>query len=672
MKKQLLLSLLAACFAQPLLAQPDWTPARMMAFKRVGSPVISPDGQRVAYVVGNARMDAENSDFLTHIYVVGADGKANAQFTVGDKSCTNPKFSPDGLMLAFTSARGKDGKTQLYVLRLAGGEAEPITTGKGNVSNYGWSPDSKQIAFTMVTPRSEQEEKDRKERHDWDVVDRFQTAQLHLVTLTKTDKNQYPTRQLTTGAFHVTTFDWSPDGKTIVFGHQTTPSADAWSTSDISLIASDGGDVRPLVTGKGGDMQPLFSHDGRQIAFVSDGGTVSWMQKEDVYVIPATGGTARKLATTPDEMPQLVGWSPDDTGIILGEAYRTRSSLYALPTDGSPAKRLTLLDKGVYGGYHVNKRGDVTFTYQTTETPPDVYVASLTDMTARKLTDIHAGYMTGRPVAKTDLLTWKSKDGKYDIDGLLTYPANYQPGRQYPLVLNVHGGPAGAFAQTYTGASGVYPIQALARQGYFVLRPNPRGSGAYGADFRRANYRDWGNNDYNDLMAGVDKTIALGLVHADSLVETGWSYGGYMTSMIITKTNRFKAVMAGAPVTNLMSFNGTADIAGFLPSYFGGEFWDDPKTYAEHSAMFNIKTAKTPTLIVHGLADERVPPEQGFQLHRALQRLGVKTKMVTYPRQPHGFVEPKFIQDVGERVIDWFNTGLGRRGSSYTELSQRD
>ena len=133
-----------------------------------------------------------------------------------------------------------------------------------------------------------------------------------------------------------------------------------------------------------------------------------------------------------------------------------------------------------------------------------------------------------------------------------------------------------------------------------------------------------------------------------------------MTSMIITKTNRFKAVMAGAPVTNLMSFNGTADIPGFLPSYFGGEFWEDQKVYEDHSAMFNIKNAKTPTIIIHGQADDRVPPEQGLQLHRALQRLGVPTKMVTYPRQPHGFTEPKFIQDVGERVTDWFNNYIGR------------
>ena len=163
-------------------------------------------------------------------------------------------------------------------------------------------------------------------------------------------------------------------------------------------------------------------------------------------------------------------------------------------------------------------------------------------------------------------------------------------------------------------------------------------------------------------MGGVDKLIADGTVHPDSLVVCGWSYGGYMTSMVITKTNRFKAAMAGAPVTNLMSFNGTADIPDFLPSYFDKEFWDDPATNAKHSAMFAVKNVTTPTLIIHGMNDDRVPPEQGLQLHRALQRRGIPTKMVMYPRQPHGFQEPKFIQNVGERTTAWFDEYLRKRG----------
>ena len=184
---------------------------------------------------------------------------------------------------------------------------------------------------------------------------------------------------------------------------------------------------------------------------------------------------------------------------------------------------------------------------------------------------------------------------------------NYEKGRRYPLILNIHGGPAGVFTQSYTAAGSVYPIQAFAQDGYAVLRPNPRGSGGYGKEFRFANVNDWGFGDFEDDMTGVDKVIEMGIAHADSLVVCGWSYGGYMTSFIVTKTNRFKAESVGAGVTNLMSFVGTADIPSFLPDYFGGEYWDRMDTYMKHSAMFNIKNVSTPSQVIHGEKDARVP-----------------------------------------------------------------
>ncbi len=634
----------------------------MMKYKRTGNLDVSPDGKMVAYTVSNARMDGENSDFLTQIWVVAADGSSNHQFTFGDKSCSNPKFSPDGSWLAFTSARGKDSKNQIYVLRLAGGEAEMITSVPNSTGGFEWSPDSKRIAFTMIDTLPAAEAKARKEKRDWEVRDEFQKAQLFTVSLEKNEKGEYPVKRLTRADFHVSGFAWSPDSKTIAFSHQTDPWVDTWPTTDISTIPLDSGAIKPLVTGSGMDADPVYSPDGKWIAYVSDGGEVNWAQKSHIYIVQSNGGSPRQLAATPDEQPNLIGWTADNKQILVSETYHTGSILCALPADGTALKKLEVNTSGVSSGYAMNRKGDLAYFRQSPQVPADIYLATPSAFPGKKLTDLHADYMTGRTATKTEVITWKSKDGKYTIEGLLTWPKDYQPGRKYPMVLNVHGGPAGVYTQSFTGAGSPYPIQAFAEEGFFVLRANPRGSSGYGTEFRRANYRDWGNNDFDDLMAGVDKVIADGLAHPDSLVETGWSYGGYMTSMIITKTDRFKAVMAGAPVTNLMSFNGTADIPSFLPSYFGGEFWDDQQAYEDHSAMFNIKNAKTPTLIIHGLADDRVPIEQGYQLHRALQRLGVPTKMVAYPRQPHGFQEPKFIQDVGERVVEWFNYYLGRTG----------
>ncbi|MCB0535191.1 MAG: S9 family peptidase [Lewinellaceae bacterium] len=660
--KKILWIALAIVLAPLFLAAQQWTPAEMMHFQRVGDADISPDGQRIAYTVSTARMDDKYSDFLSQVWVVSADGKSNLQFTFGDKSCTNPKFSPDGQFLSFTSARGDDGKNQLYLLRLAGGEAEQLTTAENGVRTYRWAPDSKRIAFTMTDTLPAAEAKARKQKQDWDVVDDYQKAQLFTVSLTKNDKGDYPIQRLTDADFHVMGYDWSPDSKTIVFAHQDAPWVDTWPSMDISTMPSDSGAIVPLVVNPGLDGSPRYSPDGKWIAYESANGDINWAQKLRVNIIPAAGGKPHTLASSPDERFDIIGWTPDGKSVLLDEPFHTTSQLYTLPVDGGIIQKVSTNTTGVFSSVSMNKKGDIGFVFQNSETPPDVYVASLGNMRGRKLTDIHAGYMEGKTVAKTEVISWKSKDGKYTIEGLLTYPHNYVAGRKYPMLLNVHGGPAGVYSQGFTGQGSVYPVQAYAQEGYFVLRANPRGSSGYGTEFRRANYRDWGYNDYDDLMGGVDKVIADGLVHPDSLVETGWSYGGYMTSMIITKTDRFKAVMAGAAVTNLMSFNGTADIPSFLPSYFGGEFWDDPEAYAKHSAMYHIKNAKTPTLIVHGMADDRVPIEQGYQLHRALQRLGVPTQMVAYPRQPHGFREPKFILDVAERTLGWFNHYLGKDG----------
>jgi len=219
------------------------------------------------------------------------------------------------------------------------------------------------------------------------------------------------------------------------------------------------------------------------------------------------------------------------------------------------------------------------------------------------------------------------------------------------------------FVQTFTAAGSIYPVQAFAQQGYAVLRPNPRGSSGYGKDFRFANYNDWGFGDYDDDQTGVDKVIDMGVAHPDSLVICGWSYGGYMTSFTVTKTNRFKAASLGAPVTNLMSFVGTSDIASFLPDYFAGEYWDRMDAYMKHSAMFNVKNVKTPSQVIHGERDVRVPISQGFEFYTAVKRLGIPAEMITYPRTPHGVQEPKFIQDIGERVLVWFNTQLKRKGT---------
>jgi dipeptidyl aminopeptidase/acylaminoacyl peptidase len=637
----------------------QWTPDVMIKFKRVEQTAISPDGNLIAYTVSVPIMEGEKSEYLTHIWVVSSDGKMNYQFTFGEKSCTAPAFSPDGKYLAFLSARGSDGKNQIWLLRLTGGEAEQITKVKTGVISFKWSPDSRKIAFTSTDPETEEEMRAKKEKLDMIVVDKnFKYAHIYVVSLDEKEKGEYKIKRITKGDFHVTSFDWSPDGKYIVFSHQVNPTADAWTTSDISIVPSDSGEVKPLIKWNGSDSNPRFSPDGKWIAFESDGGTIKWAGLRYVYIIPSTGGEAKRLAPTYDENCRIIDWSADSKSVYVSEAYRTTWRIYALPIDGGKPRPLTP-DNGNYTGVSFSKNGKaMAFIYQNSETPPDVYVTDLKKFEPKKLTDVNSDFPK-YPLGKTEVITWRSKDG-LEIEGLVTYPVNFERGRKYPLVLLVHGGPAGVFTQSYTAAGAVYPIQAFAQEGYVVLRPNPRGSSGYGKDFRFANYEDWGFGDYEDLMAGVDKLIEMGIVHPESLCVAGWSYGGYMTSFVVTKTKRFKAASVGAGVTNLISFTGTADIPSFLPDYFRGEFWDKVDVYMKHSAIFNVKGVTTPTQIIHGEADVRVPVSQGKEFYNALKRQGCPTEMIIYPRTPHGVQEPKFIADIGKRIIAWFNKNLGR------------
>ena len=295
----------------------------------------------------------------------------------------------------------------------------------------------------------------------------------------------------------------------------------------------------------------------------------------------------------------------------------------------------------------------------TPETPWEVFVADLGPgggsppaFEPRRLTDLHEG--VARPeMGKTSILAWSSPDGT-SVEGLLTLPVGYEEGRRYPLILNVHGGPAGVYSETFTGGPSIYMLQYFAQEGYAILRPNPRGSTGYGKEFRYANLMDWGFGDLDDLLAGVDLVIGNGVADPDQTYIMGWSYGGYMTSFAVTRTDRFVAASMGAGLPNLISMVTTTDIQDYLAGHMGGDYWEDYEVYEAHSAIYRIAEVKTPTQVIHGAEDLRVPFTQGQEFYRALDRRGVPTEMVVYPRTPHGPREPKFLMDVSERILAWF------------------
>jgi dipeptidyl aminopeptidase/acylaminoacyl peptidase len=333
----------------------------------------------------------------------------------------------------------------------------------------------------------------------------------------------------------------------------------------------------------------------------------------------------------------------------------TRSALYAMPLDGPP-KPVYEPQKGTFfSGYgpnaHVSMKGDVWgFAQESADEAPEAFIAKLPAGAPVRVSRANVD-LPKPPLGETRAIRWKAKDGQ-EIEGLLTYPAGYRKGQKYPLILNIHGGPANYFSETFIGKAGNYPLAIFAARGYAILRPNPRGSGGYGKTFRFANVSDWGGKDYEDIMSGVDHLIGIGVADPDRMAVMGWSYGGFMTSWVITHTNRFRAAAVGAGVTNLWSFTGTADIPGFLPDYFEGEPWEAFENYRKHSPMSYVKGVTTPTLILHGETDDRVPISQGYEFYNALKRQGVNVEMVVYPRTPHSPQEPKFIQDIMQRHLD--------------------
>ena len=657
MKSLLSASVVVVLLASAVVAQTTWDPELQIKVKGVGSPRVSPDAKRIVYTVSEAVTTADKSEFVTQIWMANLDTKQNFQLTFGDKSSTNPKWSPDGNWIAFTSNR-KDNKNNLYLLSINGGEAEPLTDVKTGVGNFEWAPNGRSIAFTMTDAKTEDEEKNDRAKNDFRWVDEnIKMSRLYVIGVQKDSNGKREPKKLTTANYHVGDFDWSSDSSRIAFSHAKTPIANDWTTADVSIVELANGKVTVLANTPAAESSPVYSHDGKSIAILVSDNPPRWAQSGFVQIFSTTGGQPKTLTASFDGGPGIAGWSADSKRIYFTEAKGTGTQLYVIDVAANRIDEIKHTT-AVLGGTNLNRTG-TTFglVRQTADSPGEVFVSSVTNFEPVQISSANRDLKLP-PVGRTEVISWKSKDGK-QIEGLLTYPVGYQTGQRVPLILNIHGGPAGVFQQAFIGGRGVYPLATMASRGYAILRPNPRGSSGYGVEFRRANLKDWGFGDFQDLMSGVDRVIEMGVADPERLGVMGWSYGGFMTSWIVTQTNRFKAASAGAPVTNLMSFNGTADIPGFIPDYFGGQFYEIMDLYQKHSPIFNVKGVTTPTMIQHGDADVRVPISQGFEFYNALKVKGVATRMLVLPRQPHGPTEPKMQLAAMKANLDWFDKYIG-------------
>ncbi|MBB63875.1 MAG: hypothetical protein CMO81_02305 [Waddliaceae bacterium] len=630
-----------------------WTPEQVLQMKRVSDVQVSVDGQVFAAVGSVETVDGQ----LKRVSNLFSLKSGKEEKILGDhEGVRNLRFSPDGKKLAFIDT--KDKIAQIFLFDIAQEKVLQITSADADIHHFIWSPDGTQIAFVMEEKITE--EKKSKIRVHGD----FARQSIWLINIDDPEQVQ----RLTNREYHVRgmgdfgdsveQMTWSPDGKEITFAHVPKPGCDdLFMRGSLATVDLETGEVREMPQITPYMSNPIYSPDGTHLAFLVSDEPTSIAIVRYVTVMSVDTGEVRKLAVTPNEGPflagtNLLGWTAESDGLLFLEPYKTMMALYYLSIDGESAQRIdddTLFINGITLG---NKGKTLVFSGQTLDLAPEIYQSSLKSFKAEKLSSFNQE-ISSLEKAKTQCISWLSSDGT-EIEGLLTFPQNYEEGKKYPLLLLVHGGPMGSFMQSFVGTPYPYPALSFAEKGYFVLRPNPRGSTGYGASFRKANFSDWGGMDYKDLMFGVDELIEQGLVDENRMGLMGWSYGGYMTAWAVTQTSRFQAASMGAGISNLLSFTGTTDLHSFLSSYCEGDIWEKTEHYWGRSPIAHVRNVQTPLLIQHGEKDTRVPFSQSQEYFQGLKRLGKDVEMESYPEAGHGIEDPEVLLDVMKRNLVWF------------------
>ena len=641
------------------------TPDDIFELKSVGDPRLSPDGAWIAYTV--TTMDRKDDSSDTDIYMAPTEGGAPIRLTTSKRPESGPRWSPDGRYLAFTSAR--DGKkTQVYLLDRRGGEAQPITDYKTGASAVAWSPDSSKLALLVSDPDprdsdADKDDKDKKPKPH--VITRLQFMRDGEGYLTDIKRHIHVFDIATKSDIEIAhdRFDdgapvWSPDGTLIAFSANRTDNPDANDNSDIFVVEPKAGaKPRAVTTYQGSDSAPAFSPDGKSITYTQGGDPKDiWYGMNNVALVPVTGGTPKILTSGLDRSVSRPQFTPNGASVVFMLEEGGNVHLARVATSGGAIERILDGERDV-NAFDMNAKGMIATLESTPQQPSEVFLtmsvmaaAFKAPATATRVTHVNDDFLSKIALGPVERFKAKSADGTM-VDAYLTRPPN-APSGKLPTILRIHGGPVSQYSTGFN-----LDWQMLAAQGFAVVAANPRGSSGYGRDFSRAIWADWGNKDYDDVIAAVDGAIAMGVADPDRLGVGGWSYGGILTDHVIAKTTRFKAAISGASEFNYLANYGNDHYQRQWEAELGLP-WQNAETWMRISPFFRMDKIVTPTLVMGGDADLNVPIIGGQQLYQGLKRLGRDTELIVYPGETHSIRRPSFQKDRLERYIAWYSKYL--------------
>ena len=607
------------------------------------SAILSPDGTTVAWTETIPGTSGKQQESVVYVKDLRDPGSSPHRIAGGAGSEHVLAWSRDG-KLVFLSTGDSGEQLQVYVAdKLGHSKPRKVTDLKGYIDEPHWSPDGRTIAVLWIEGLTRVPGPTEATLPDSGVI----SSKVYEQRLALVDVSTGAVHAITPPEMYVYEFDWSPDGKQLVYLAAPGTGDDNWYVAEVYAVDSSSGAVRHILKPPMQVANVRWSPDGKNLAFIgglmSDEGSTGG----DIFILPAAGGTPLDLTPNRKSSPNWFRWTPSSNQILMTEDSSGEMAVSTLDLASGSVEQIWK------GAEMIAFSGDATTSAVIRNSwahPPEVWAGR----TGAWQQITHANASLSPQWGQAKSVEWAS-DG-FRVQGWLLFPQPYDASKHYPMIVVVHGGPAADTRSAWPRPG--LPLQLLSAEGNFVFYPNPRGSYGQGEEFTRANVKDFGHGDLRDILAGVDTVVKDYPVDDKRVGIAGWSYGGYMTMWTVTQTHRFRAAFAGAGVANWQSYYGENAIDQWMIPYFGASVYDDPAVYAKSSPINFIKNVTTPTLVAVGERDGECPPPQSYEFWHALKTLGVKTEFVLYPGEGHAFHDPEHSRDLFARIVKWFQDNM--------------